>query len=169
MLPQSSDMETDLTYFDQRLKRLELILTGLDNAVKYLQEEELAIDWYNTMNPKKEFESIYRLAFLAMEDLIKSSITDRVKNVDDYNQYYKLEPQVELIVSLANLCYKESNDKSYTDILKTYSLDPNDYPLYNGLKILNKDRSLMATMTIILSWRRKLDDLVYSVITASKD
>jgi len=162
-------METDLTYFDQRLKRLELILTGLDNAVKYLQEEELAIDWYNTMNPKKEFESIYRLAFLAMEDLIKSSITDRVKNVDDYNQYYKLEPQVELIVSLANLCYKESNDKSYTDILKTYSLDPNDYPLYNGLKILNKDRSLMATMTIILSWRRKLDDLVYSVITASKD
>lgn len=143
--------------FDLQFSRLEIIIEGLNNAIKYLYGSELCIDWWGTMDEKYECETIYKLAILAYESYITSSISDLFDKHQNLQQFYNLSSDIILVLAL-------SNTKDCQDILEGYNLDVNDYPIYNGIKILDKNKDLIQIIKVLKSWRNQLIYLKYPVI-----
>lgn len=153
------DLRRHLLFFDPAFSRLENILEGLDNGIKHLYSSELCIDWYGTMDEKHECETIYRLAILAFETYITSSAVSLCKENENPQQFYDLSSEIILISALAN--YLTSTTKNYDTIFEKYSLEINNYPLYNGIKILNRERDLLQIGKILKSWRNQIVYLQY--------
>lgn len=149
--------------FDPQFSRLETIIEGLNNAVSHLYESELCIDWWGTMDEKHECETIYRLAILAFENYIISSATNLCNENENPQQFYNLLPEVILILSMSE--YITSNNDSYKKIFDLHNLNVNDYPIYNGIKLLSKDRNLSQITKILKSWRNQIVYIQYRVDT----
>lgn len=148
--------------FDLQFSRLETIIEGLNNAIKHLFGSELSIDWWGTMDEKYECETIYKLAILAYESYITSSISGLFDKHQNLQQFYNLSPDIILVLALAE--YITSNTKDCQDIFEGYNLDVNDYPIYNGIKILDKNKDLIQITKVLKSWRNQLIYLKYPVI-----
>ncbi|PIF45634.1 hypothetical protein CLU96_2643 [Chryseobacterium sp. 52] len=145
-------------HFDQNITRLQIIIKGLNNATKHLLNEEFSIDWWGTLDQKYEYESIYRLAILSYEKYIRSTI--EVPSGEEELTFYKSEYNVGLIITLAK--YITSAFDNPQEILDAYHLKIDDYPIYNGIIILNKDRNLEEIIHTLEKWRVKMIYLKYT-------
>jgi hypothetical protein len=154
------DLRRHALSFDPQFSRLEIIIEGINNAIKHLYESELSIDWWGTMDEKHECETIYRLAILAFETYITASSASLYDEQENPQQFYNLSPDIVLVLALSE--YITSNTEDCKKILESYSLDLNDYPIYNGIKILDKNRNLSQIANILKSWRNQLVYLKYS-------
>ena len=147
--------------FDPQFSRLQTIIEGLNNAIEHLYESEFSIDWSGTMDQKYECETIYRLAILAFESYITSSATSLCDEDEDFQQFYNLSQDIILILALSE--YITSNTENSKKILEGYTLDINDYPIYHGINILDKDKSLNQIIKVLKSWRNQLVYIKYKV------
>ncbi|KMQ61473.1 hypothetical protein ACM46_15765 [Chryseobacterium angstadtii] len=147
--------------FDPTFRRLEIIIEGLNKAIIYFRGNELAIDWWGSLDDKKEYESIYKLAILAIEDYLRLTIRDffDIHEEKDYLPFYESEPNINLIFLLAD--YIKSTTKASNESLSKFDLSINDYPIYHGIVILNKDKDLNEILKNLKEYRAKLIDLKY--------
>lgn len=157
----SRDLRRLALSFDPSFSRLENIVEGLNNGIEHLYGSELCIDWHDTMDEKHECETIYRLAVLAFETYIISSVAGLCKKDEDPQQFYGLVPDVRLVLALSD--YITSKTDNYKEIFKKHALDSTDYPIYNAIKILNKDRNLIQITKILKSWRNQMVYIQYPV------
>lgn len=142
---------------DFNISRLKIIIDGINNATKNLYNNELAIDWYGIMDEKKESESIYRLAILAFEDYIESTINSFLEK--NNSNYDIINSNVDLIITLAKLI--TSKTENHDESLKKFNLNINNYPIYNGIILLNKNKNLNEIIDILVKWRIDLIHFVY--------
>ncbi|MCT2560291.1 hypothetical protein [Chryseobacterium herbae] len=147
--------------FDPTFGRLEIIIEGLNKAIVYFRGSELAIDWWGSLDEKKEYESMYKLAILAIEDYLRLTIKDffDIHEEKDYIPVYKSEPHIDLIFLLAD--YIKSNSKASEESFSKFDLNIDDYPIYHGIVILNKDQDLNEILKKLKEYRAKLIDLKY--------
>ncbi|KQT16145.1 hypothetical protein ASG31_14345 [Chryseobacterium sp. Leaf404] len=131
-----NDLRRHALSFDLYFSRLEIIIEGLNNAVKHLYESELSIDWWGSMDEKHELGTIYKLAIIAYENYIISSVRYFLEEGENPQQFYNISPDIILVLSLAE--YMKSHSKNNQEIFKKYSLYEDNYPIYHGIKILNK-------------------------------
>lgn len=147
--------------FDPSFSRLENIVEDLNNGIEHLYGSELCIDWNGTMDEKHECETIYRLAVLAFETYIRSSTTDLCNEDESPEQFYDLLQDVILVLALSD--YITSKTDRYKQVFEKYALDVTNYPIYNGIKILNKNRDLIQISKILKSWRNQIVYIQYKV------
>lgn len=119
----------------------------------------IILNYVLTMDEKHECETIYRLAILAFETYITSSAVSLCKENENPQQFYDLSSEIILISALAN--YLTSTTKNYDTIFEKYFLEINNYPLYNGIKILNNERDLLQIGKILKSWRNQIVYIQY--------
>ncbi|GEN74607.1 hypothetical protein [Chryseobacterium hagamense] len=155
------ELRRSALFFDPSFSRLETIIEGLNNGVRHLYNSELCIDWYGTMNEKSECETIYRLAILAFETYIITSATSLCKENENPQQFYNLLPDITLILNLAD--YITLKTGNYEKIFKKYALDVSNYPIYNGIRILDEDRNLIQITKVLKSWRNQIVYIQYPV------
>lgn len=145
---------------DSDFERLKVIVKGLNKAIAYLRGEELAIDWWGTMDEKYEHESIYNLAILAFEHYLKTVLTGvKIVNEEDNSQLYYSEPAISLIFTLAKYI---KNDPDFSHkTLNHYHLNIHDYPVYNGIIALNSQQNLEEIIKQLQKWRTKIINIYY--------
>ncbi|MCU7616451.1 hypothetical protein NZ698_04515 [Chryseobacterium sp. PBS4-4] len=146
--------------WDEKISRLEIIIEGVNKAIKNLFHNELSSDWWGTMDERQECEAIYRLAILAFENYIYSTIRIYFKE-KDYSKFYEFEPNVDLIIKLAK--HITSGENTDQEALKKFNLTTNDYPIYNGINLLNADKNLDEIVEILKRWRTKLIHIIYPI------
>ncbi|WP_265428272.1 hypothetical protein [Chryseobacterium sp. YIM B08800] len=144
---------------DFNISRLKIIIDGVNNAIKNLYNEELAIDWWESLDEKKEYEAICRLAILAFENYIESTINSFSKEY--LSKFDNPNLNIDLIIVLANLITSKTDNH---ESLRKFNLDINNYPIYNGIILLNKDKNLNQIIDILVKWRI---DLIYFVYPKS--
>jgi hypothetical protein len=157
------DIRRHTLSFDLEFSRLTIIIDGLNNAIRHLYDSELCMDWWGCMDEKHECETIYRLAILAFESYITSSSASLCNENEDPQKFYDLLPEVILVLALSK--YITSNSGNYKKDFALYHLDVNDYPIYHGIKLLNKDRKLTEITKILKSWRNQIVYIQYPVDT----
>ncbi|PQA92942.1 hypothetical protein B0A69_12275 [Chryseobacterium shigense] len=147
--------------FDPTFGRLEIIIEGLNKAITYFRGNELAIDWWGSLDDKKEYESMYKLAILAIEDYLKLTIKGffDIHEEKDYVTFYESEPHIDLIFLLAD--YIKSNSKASKESFSKFDLSIDNYPIYHGVVLLNKDQDLNEILKNLKEYRAKLIDLKY--------
>ncbi|WPO89060.1 hypothetical protein [Chryseobacterium sp. HR92] len=155
------DLRNDAQTYDFSFERLKIIINGLKNALNYLSDSELSIDWWGTMDEKYEHESICNLAILAFEHYLKTTIEDyKIVNEEDNSQLYYSEPNISLIFILAK--YLKNELESPQKALSHYNLNIHDYPVYNGVIALNSRRDLDEIVKQIKTWRNKIITIYYA-------
>lgn len=145
--------------YDFSIGRLKTIIKGLNEAVAYLRNSELSIDWWGTMDEKYEHESIYNLAILALEHYLETVLSDFKMANEDSCQLYYSEPAISLIFTLAKYI-KNDPDFSYKT-LNHYHLNIHDYPVYNGIIALNPQQDLEEIIKQLQKWRAKIINIYY--------
>ncbi|MGL6129396.1 hypothetical protein [Chryseobacterium artocarpi] len=146
--------------YDPDFERLKVIVKGLNEAIAYLRDEELAIDWWGTIDKKYEHESIYNLAILAFEHYLKTVLTGvKIVNEEDISQLYYSEPAISLIFTLAKYI---KNDLDFAHkTLNHHHLNIHDYPVYNGVIALNSQQNLEEIIKQLQKWRTKIINIYY--------
>lgn len=154
------DLRRHALSYDFSIGRLQTIIKGLSEAVVYLRNRELSIDWWGTMDEKYEHESIYNLAILAFEHYLETVLSDfKIVNEEERSQLYCSEPAISLIFTLAKYI---KNDPDFSHkTLNHYHLNIHDYPVYNGIIALNSQQDLEEIIKQLQKWRTKIINIYY--------
>ena len=75
--------------------------------------------------------------------------------------FYDLLQDVILVLALSD--YIISKTDRYKQVFEKYALDVTNYPIYNGIKILNKNRDFIQISKILKSWRNQIVYIQYEV------
>ncbi|GAA4956721.1 hypothetical protein [Algibacter aquimarinus] len=158
---------------DYRQVSLEIIISGLNDAINSLKKQIDEIHWYDGDWFMEESEPIYGLAFIAFQNYINGSIKDFKGNLNNKNELYRIDnnkneypkSKIELIIGLAN--YSKHKDegtphRGTKEVLDCFELNYEKVtyldksPIFQGLTILNIDWDLLKIKTIVTDWRKSL-------------
>ncbi len=164
---------THILQVDYRAVSLNIIINGLNDAIKVLGNQIDEIHWYDGDWFMEESEPIYGLAFIAFQNYINGSINDFKGELKNKEELYKLsqnsdnysKSRIELIIGLAN--YSKHKDegtpyKGTKEILDYFKLNYenisflDESPVFQGLPILDKDWDLLKIRDLVTEWRKSL-------------
>ncbi|WP_428330325.1 hypothetical protein [Mucilaginibacter sp.] len=167
-----NEKKTSWRRHDYRFKSLFMIIDGLSKSISELEKNVADIHWYDGDWLMEETETIYGLAFIAMQNYINGSISDIDGTTKNKNIFYKKDnpiedytgTTIELITALAN--YTKHKDEGVPhsgtlSILESFNLRYDviyldEAAVFQGLTILNKDYDLFKIMDYVVKWRESL-------------
>lgn len=156
----TDELRENALQWDQNIRRLEIIIESVNKAIKNFYQYEYALDWSGILDAKEECEAIYRLAILAFENYIHSTIRIYFEEENEYSKFYKLEQDIDLIIILAKHITSSENKDS---LLNKFNLNVNDFPIYHGIIVLNKNRDLDEIVETLKKWTAKLIHIKYPI------
>lgn len=165
---------TDYRQIDFRIESLYTTISGLENSILELKKKLNEFEWYDGIWLLEESESIFGLAFIAIQNYINSSIYDRFETLEKQYEAYKIgnkikdkgRTDIELIISLANYFKHKDHPKDLTGetpkILTDFNLqfnkniDITNSPIFKGMEMFSEDWNLKEIVKATKSWRDKL-------------
>ncbi|THF53019.1 hypothetical protein E6C50_02080 [Flavobacterium supellecticarium] len=161
---------------DYRLETLELIITGLENSITYLESKMDEHSWYDGGWFIDESEAIYGLAFIAFQNYINYTISDFYGNeikdkTERLSNFYNLslkenqtQSHISLIIATANF-YKHQNESlhgSTANLLAAFNITElnniDNSPLAHAVQILSPNGKLMDIIQTLTEWRKELSE-----------
>ncbi|MFT6844076.1 MAG: hypothetical protein ACJAUV_000247 [Flavobacteriales bacterium] len=158
---------------DSRIISLRMIIKGLSETIKVLENKINEIHWYDGDWFLEESEPIYGLAFIAFQNYINGSIKDFADSLKAKESYYTLgqncnkgkKSKIELIIGLANYAKHKDEGKPHKgtkNILDHFKLNYNNItfldksPIFQGITLLNSDRNLIQITNFVAAWREDI-------------
>jgi len=151
------------------------IISGLSKSLDFLIEKNKTVPWFDGLFLAEEAEPVYGIGLVAFQNYIIGTVMDlkeycpneKVKAMKKH-QFYELDlkinnklTRVELTITLAN--YFKHRDEGVTgltlDNMNVYDLLKNDFPINEGINLLDEKMDLNNIPDGLVSWRKNLEKL----------